>query len=168
MTASICAQIGLQPIGVAHLGVASAVHGACFAESWSEQAIAELLAMPGSFGLFAAVEGQPAGFAMAYSVGAEGEILTLCVLPAYRRRGIAAGLLTASLDKLARQGCRRVLLEAAADNLPAHALYRKAGFREIGRRVGYYRRSASPNVDAVVLASDIGAGRAGAPEAPDF
>lgn len=166
MIANARDQIAMQSIGVAHLAVASAVHGSCFAESWSEKAIAELLAMPGSFGLIAMVEGQPAGLAMAYSVETEGEILTVCVLPAHRRRGIAAGLLTAVLDKLVRQGCRRVLLEVAADNLPACTLYRKAGFREIGRRIGYYRRSPSPSIDAVVLASDIGPAKFGAPATP--
>lgn len=163
MTANIRDQIALQMIGVAHLGVASAVHRGCFAESWGERAIAELLAMPGSFGLLATIDGQPAGLAMAYSVEAEGEILTLCVLPAHRQRGIAAGLLMAVLDKLVRQGCRRVLLEVAADNMPAHALYGKAAFKEVGRRVGYYRRSASLNIDAVVLAATIGVGMVSAP-----
>lgn len=166
MTRKSPGQFALQPIGVADLAVASVVHGACFDESWSETSIAELLAMPGGFGLLAMVEDQPAGLAIAYSVGAEGEIITLCTLPAYRRRGIAARLLAGVLDRLVRQECRRVLLEVAADNLPARSLYRRAGFSEAGRRTGYYLREASLRIDAIVLASNIGAAKASGPAMP--
>lgn len=150
-------QIALHPVSPADLGVAAAVHGGCFRERWDEKAIAELLTMPGSFGLLPMFEGLPAGLAIAYSLGAEGEILTLCILPDYRRRGFATRLLAAVLTRLAGQGCRRVLLEVAADNGAAHALYRNAGFAEIGRRAGYYRRDASRPVDAIILSSAIAA-----------
>lgn len=151
-------RIALRLVESSDLAVASEVHGRCFDEPWKEKAIAELLSMPGSFGLFVMFEGQPTGLAIAHSLGAEGEVLTLCVIPGYRRRGFAAYLLAAVLTKLVQQGCQRVLLEVAADNIAARALYRNAGFAEIGRRTEYYRRGASLPMDAIVLASRISPG----------
>lgn len=160
MTVDSQEQVALHSIGIAHLGVASAVHDVCFGEPWSEGSIAELLTMPGGFGLLATFEDHPTGLVIAYSLGAEGEILTLCVVPAYRRRGIAAQLLAHALGRLMQQGCRRVTLEVAADNIAALGLYWKAGFSEVGRRLGYYRRDASVPMDAIVLASSLGADEA--------
>ena len=53
--------------------------------------------------------------------------------------------LTASLKEL---GSRCLTLEVRDSNGPARALYAKLGFREIGRRRGYYR---DPREDALIL-----------------
>ena len=45
-------------------------------------------------------------------------------------------------------------LEARESNHAARALYARFGFREIGRRRGYYRK---PTEDALVLSLDLGA-----------
>jgi [ribosomal protein S18]-alanine N-acetyltransferase len=37
------------------------------------------------------------------------------------------------------------------DNLPALVLYSRVGFKEAGRRKGYYKRPDSPAVDALNL-----------------
>ena len=42
----------------------------------------------------------------------------------------------------------------ADDNAPARALYAAHGFREIGRRKGYYARSGD-SVDALMLAASL-------------
>src|SRR5262249_13192140 len=83
------------------------------------------------------------------------EILTLGVLPRFRRRGVGRSLLAAVTDRLARAGGARLLLEVAADNVAAQALYRDAGFLEVGRRPGYYQRASGQAVDALLLACVI-------------
>ena len=59
----------LRPIGAFDLEVVAALHAASFEEAWGVQAIAEILAMPGAFGLLAAEPArdapQPAGFLLA-------------------------------------------------------------------------------------------------------
>jgi len=144
--------VQLQPFGPLDLAVAAALHASCFDHAWNEAAIAELLSMPGSLGVLAHIKDQPVGLVIALAVGAEAEILTLGVLPKFRRRGIAARMLASVADRLSGAGCRRLLLEVAEDNEAARALYGKLGFAEIGRRPSYYRRAAGAVAGAIVLA----------------
>jgi ribosomal-protein-alanine N-acetyltransferase len=142
----------LQPLGPLDLAVAAALHAGCFDSPWNEAAIAELLAMPGSFGTIAQIEHEPAGLVIALAVGMEAEILTLAVLPTFRRRGVARRLLASVVDRLAGAGCQRLLLEVAEDNAAARSLYGTLGFAEIGHRPSYYRDSAGAATAAIVLA----------------
>ena len=93
----------------------------------------------------------PAGFALYRAVAGEAEILTISVLPEARRSGIGAGLLAACEDGARASGAVRLFLEVAAGNLAARALYDRAGYRECGRRKGYYQRPDSSRDDAVVM-----------------
>ena len=45
------------------------------------------------------------------------------------------------LARAALSGARAIFLEVDPDNAAAVALYRRFGFRDVGRREGYYRRS---------------------------
>ena len=141
----------LQPLGPLDLAVAAALHAGCFDSAWNEAAMAEILAMPGSFGVLAQIGDQPVGLVIALAVGTEAEILTLAVLPKFRRRGIARRLLAWVVDRLSGAGCQRLLLEVAEDNAAARTLYGKLGFAEVGRRPSYYRRFAG-TAAAIVLA----------------
>jgi ribosomal-protein-alanine N-acetyltransferase len=130
----------LQPIAPAHAAVLAALHGEAFPdEPWDPAAIAQILAIPGTFGFLAgAEEGAPEGFFIAGAVGGEIEIVSLAVAPPARRRGIARSM----LQRLIELAAGRVLhLEVAEDNAAALALYRSAGFIEVGRRRHYYRRA---------------------------
>ncbi len=141
----------LHPLGSLDLAVAAALHAGCFESAWNEAAMAEILAMPGSFGALALVGDQPVGLVIVLAVGTEAEILTLAVLPKFRRRGVAGRLLAWVADRLSGAGCQRLLLEVAEDNLAARSLYGKLGFAQVGRRPSYYRRFAG-TAAAIVLA----------------
>ena len=56
-------------------------------------------------------------------------------------------MLDLHLRRLAGLGVRAVFLEVGEDNVPARRLYRRAGFREVGRREGYYPGQAGEGVD---------------------
>lgn len=131
----------------------AALHALCFppAEAWGEAAFARLLALPGVFGLLAVEGGEPVGFVLARRAADEAELLTLAVVPARRRRGIAKRLVEACLAALAASGVGRIFLEVAADNDAAQALYRASGFRPLGRRRDYYGAGR----DALVLARPL-------------
>jgi ribosomal-protein-alanine N-acetyltransferase len=135
------------------------LHAACFSEAWDADALATLLAMPGSFALLAVVPGPGdlpdlSGFAMARAIAGEAEIISLCVRPALRRKGLGHRLLAAVSHEAARRGARRLFLEVAEDNAAARALYRAAGLAAVGRRPKYYQR-ADGEVAALVLARDL-------------
>lgn len=144
-------KVTLQQLGPLDLAVAAALHASSFDGAWSEAAMGEILAMPGSFGALALVGDQPVGLVIVLAAGTEAEILTLAVLPKFRRRSIADRLLAWAADRMGRAGCQRLLLEVAEDNVAARALYAKLGFAQVGRRPSYYRR-AEGTVAAMVLA----------------
>lgn len=145
------AAIDLRPVGPFDLAVAAALHAGSFDEAWDERALAGLLAMPGAYGMLAFLRHQPAGLVVALAAGPDAEVLTLCVLPSFRRRGIAIRLLESVVSRARDAGCDRLLLEVAEDNEEAGALYRKLGFAIVGRRQGYYRRPAG-TAAAIILA----------------
>ncbi len=137
--------------GPADIPVLAALHCECFPDDpWDIAAMAEVLAMPGAFGLLAleAAGTAPAGFLVALDLVVEFEIVAFGVLPAERRHGIGQALLAYLLRVAAR---RPVLLEVAEDNIAARSLYGEAGFLEVGSRPAYYRRRRGPTVAALTL-----------------
>lgn len=67
------------------------------------------------------------------------EILNVAVHPAHCQQGIAKALLAHALQEIKTQGGQTVTLEVNEYNVPAQALYRQAGFQEVGRRKKFYR-----------------------------
>lgn len=132
------------------------LHAACFAEAWDADAFATLLAMPGAFALLAEepARGKASGFLMIRGAGDEAEIITLGVLPGRRRKGLARALLAGGMKEALSRGARRLFLEVAADNVAALALYRAAGFTQVGRRADYYHRPDG-DMAALVMAHDM-------------
>ena len=125
------------------------------ADSWERRALARLLALPKMHTRVAALGAKPVGFILALVVAGEAEILTLCVDPGARRRGIARALL-ADLYAAARGAqSARIVLEVAADNEVARALYAAEGFTAVGRRPFYYRRPDAAAADALILAQRL-------------
>jgi ribosomal-protein-alanine N-acetyltransferase len=64
-------------------------------------------------------------------------------------------LLNLHLRRLAGLGARAVFLEVEEDNTPARRLYQRSGFREVGRRPGYYRQDRDKAATALVLRRDL-------------
>lgn len=139
--------VRLRPIGPFDLEIVASLHAGSFEDAWTVGAMAEILAMPGAFGLIAEIGAEsgpePAGFVLVRRVAEECEILSLGVRPQHRRGGIARALVRRASDLAARGGAGRIFLEVAEDNSPALGLYRDLGFAEVGRRPGYYRRRVS-------------------------
>jgi ribosomal-protein-alanine N-acetyltransferase len=96
---------------------------------------------------------RPAAFALGRAAADEGEVLALAVDLARRRAGLGGAALAALEARLAALGARRLFLEAADGNAAALALYRRAGWREAGRRPAYYpgRSPGGAAADALIL-----------------
>jgi N6-L-threonylcarbamoyladenine synthase len=90
-------------------------------------------------------------------VDGEGHIMNLAVRPDARSSGLGSALLSVLLDEARRRGIERLTLEVRPSNSAALALYADAGFREEGRRHGYYGDTGE---DALVMWS----GPLGGPE----
>jgi ribosomal-protein-alanine N-acetyltransferase len=125
--------------------ILAALHKNSFPDFWTADSIAALLATPGTFA-FAATQ----GFILARAAGGEAEILTIAVDPAARHQGLGRALLAAAADHAVGLGAGRLFLEVSTANGAALALYKAAGFGEIGRRKAYYG-----DQDALVLARTL-------------
>lgn len=100
--------------------------------------------------LIAEVNGKTAGYIMCrveralskfnrLSFKKAGHVISIAVLPEYRRRGIAASLLERALKALKEDyGCEEVYLEVRISNSPAISLYQKLGFTVIKVSKRYY------------------------------
>jgi ribosomal-protein-alanine N-acetyltransferase len=119
----------------------AALHALAFDHPWSAPEIAGLIAA----GAFALMSDQ--GFILVREAAGEAEVLTLAVAPTARRQGLGRALLDAAI---ARLGSAELFLEVAADNIAAIALYRAAGFEQVGVRPGYYARPGG-KVDALMF-----------------
>lgn len=97
-------------------------------------------------------DGSLLGWAGVRVIAEEAEILTVGVVPAARRRGIARALISALLESARTRGARTAYLEVRVDNEAARALYASEGFAELGVRPGYYDAG---RVDAVVMSRDL-------------
>jgi [ribosomal protein S18]-alanine N-acetyltransferase len=128
------------------------LHTASFQRGWGEDEVYRLL-IENSVIAHRAMTGRTmAGFILSRMAAGEAEILSIAIAPARRGRGLARPLLDLHLRRLAGLGARAVFLEVDEHNAPARALYRRAGFHDVGRRQSYYQSVAS----ALVLRRDIG------------
>lgn len=133
------------------------VHALSFRHSWSESDFERLLADRSVVGHVARASGGSGavvGFALSRFAEDEAEILVIAVAPTERSRGLAGGLMGRHLARLAALGVTRVFLEVDEGNRPALRLYARAGFHEVGRRTGYYRRPEG-DVAALTLRRDL-------------
>ncbi len=119
-----------------------------FVTPWTTGMFRETLASPISTSFVMEEDGCLLGYIMLYSVADEAHILNLAIDPARRRKGYGSCLIDYAIDYCGRKGVSDFFLEVRESNLGAQNLYRKLGFRVIGRRKRYY---AETNEDALVM-----------------
>lgn len=90
------------------------------------------------------------GFIVYRVVADEAEIITIGVAPNARRGGVAAAMMEIAHRDAKKRGAKKIFLEVASDNTAARALYRSAGYAQIGIRPKYY-----DGVDAILMARQL-------------
>lgn len=139
----------VQHAGKTYAHLLASMHAQCFDSKaqWNQTAITALLSSPGVHAGIGMVEDQPAGFIMLRSVADEAEILTICVLPEYRKCGVAQCLLAWGAQVGRQNGVQTWFLEVSVNNQSARTLYEKQGFEKLGLRKRYYEDGS----DALIL-----------------
>ena len=134
-----------------HLEQVARIESLCFAHPWSENSLrAELTNELARF--FAAVDGESGtvlGYIGMYAVAGGGYITNVAVLPEYRKNGIGEMLVKAELECAENEDkLDFVTLEVRPSNTGAIHLYAKNGFKEAGKRKGFYR---DPPEDGLIM-----------------
>lgn len=125
-----------------------------FDAPWSADEITKDVTAGGNvYVAVALADEERAGYAEIRMIAGEGQIYNIAIAPEFRREGIGEALLSHLIEKAGVDGCRMVTLEVRSGNEAAMELYRKLGFREVGRRKGYYVKGGE---DAVLMDLDLG------------
>lgn len=130
------------------------LHAASFNRGWSEQEFEQLLTDRSVVADRATSGRKNVGFILSRCAADEAEILSVAVARAWQGRGLARRMLDLHLRRLAGLGLRTVFLEVEEGNTSARKLYARAGFREVGRRPGYYPQGGTAKA-AMVLRRDL-------------
>ncbi|HTN95084.1 MAG TPA: ribosomal protein S18-alanine N-acetyltransferase [Gallionella sp.] len=100
------------------------------------------------------IDGEIRGYAVLRPTLDEAELLSIGVSALHQRKGLGREILHEMFDRARELDIRRVFLEVSFSNATAIALYRNAGFAEIGVRRGYYQ-NANGSEDAITMACNL-------------
>ena len=120
----------------------------CFSMPWTADMIRSELNNPRCLYLAAGDGDTLVGSIGVQTVLDEGYINNVAVRPEYRRRGIAAALISLLAEQAQAIGLAFMTLEVRESNVPAIALYEKLGFTIVGKRKNYYEK---PREDAILM-----------------
>ncbi|MCK0127940.1 GNAT family N-acetyltransferase [Erythrobacter sp. F6033] len=143
--------------------VMEAAFDPAFGEAWNRRQVSDALTMPSTHAILidnegALIEtpetGAAAGFVMTRHAADEEELLLIAVHPSSRRSGLGEKLVNALFEAAKARGTKRIFLEMRREN-PAEHLYRKTGFKPIGKRPNYYLMIDGSRVDAITFGHSL-------------
>jgi len=129
------------------------------ANHWSETMLYQALEKQQGYGVYQ--DAQLVAFMLITHVVDESELLNIVVDKTYRRQGLAALLMQAWQTLATSWHCQQLLLEVAANNDSAIALYQQSGFVQAGLRKGYYKRQNEAALDAMLMHKSLTANEIG-------
>lgn len=131
------------------------LQGQLFPDPWSVADVTAQISLPNAILEVATSAGSApdlCGYALGQVAVDEVELRSIGILPQVQNQGLGRALLIAWEIRAKSLGANRVVLEVAANNMPARALYNARGYLKIGHRLGYYRTGRTTAIDALVLA----------------
>lgn len=137
----------------ADVGAVLSIELAVQAYPWTRGNFVDALAH-GYIGYVDEDDGEIRGYAVLMPTVEEAELLNIGVAATWQRKGLGRAILHEMLAVARNKNMHRVFLEVRSSNVAAIALYRSAGFVEVGLRRGYYQ-GANGSEDAVTMACDL-------------
>ena len=140
--------ITYKPLDAAHASAVAALESRVMgSDAWNEALVADELPRGDRVWWSSYVDNVLVGYAGGWVVDGQVQILKVGVDPAWRRQGIARGLLARVAADARDLGATSCSLEVRAGNAGAQAFYGALGFRSLGTRPRYY----SDGEDALIL-----------------
>ena len=150
--------IHLRPFSNADFAELHRIDNVCFTQgiAYSKSELRYYLYHPRSFTVVAETAEQViAGFCTGQAQMREGKpfghIITIDVLPEWRRQEVGRTLLRSVEEGFRARSAELVRLEVAVDNLQAQGFYHAMGYVSIGKIRGYY----GGKLDALVMEKDL-------------
>ncbi|MFQ5735385.1 MAG: ribosomal protein S18-alanine N-acetyltransferase [Thermodesulfobacteriota bacterium] len=144
----------LRPMTAEDLGDVLDIERVSFPNPWSREMFVQELRNPVSrrYVLRLPEDGGEvlAAYIIFWVVHGEAHILNIAVDPRFRGKGVAGRVLAEALDMMRAELVFEVFLEVRRSNMPARALYRRFGFKEVYERKGYYG-----DEDAIVMSLNL-------------
>ncbi len=100
------------------------------------------------------LDNQIVGFALLMLAVDEAELLDIAIAAPQQRKGFGRKLLDEMMALARSHTMQRMVLEVRASNAAAIALYRKAGFADIGLRRDYYP-ALNGREDAILMGCEL-------------
>lgn len=139
----------LRPMAEPDLPAVLRLERASHLQPWTEGNFRDALAA-GNLCLVGELAGALTACGVLQMAAGEAELLTMAVWPPARRQGLGRQLLRELIGCATAYRAAAIWLEVRVSNTAAVALYRQAGFADIGWRRGYYE---TPNgrEDAIMM-----------------
>ncbi len=148
----------IRPISAEDIARLVEIDAASNPSSWNHAQFERELEIPFSVSRVVQLRDKPVAFAVMWQVAQTAQLLEVAVLPEHRRKGIATFLVEHMLDVAHANHCVKMELEFRKGNRAAESLYRKLGFREVGRRKNFYddkRDNERVSTDAVLMEKSL-------------
>jgi ribosomal-protein-alanine N-acetyltransferase len=155
MTAMLDLALRFAPMTPADVDEVHALECSVFPHPWSRANFSESLASGYDAWTARDDAGSLAGYYLLMYAVDEAHLLDVAVAAGRQRQGLGRYLLDRIGERARTQGMSSVLLEVRPSNTRALEVYRRYGYREIGRRKGYYPAHGGQREDAIVMRIDL-------------
>lgn len=132
------------------------IHAQCFANAWSQTTFRDMFEDSSQYsGQLIMHEAKLVGFVICSQMIDEAEIITICIVPNLRGRGLGDRLLRHQINLLTQAKVKKLFLEVDENNLSATKLYQNLGFAQRGLRKNYYKLANGNRSDALIFSLDL-------------
>jgi ribosomal-protein-alanine N-acetyltransferase len=148
----LSAHYRMHPAGRRHSKLLAELHGKCFAKGWGHLEFDSFFDRAGVFAAVSYHEDKlPVGFVLCWLIEDQCDLLSMGVLPDYRRDGVGLMLLDYALLEAAHMGATHMMLEVNINNTAAQTLYEAQGFEKFSIRKDYYSNADGTKADALCM-----------------
>ena len=149
--ANALGQLVFAPMAPGDLDEVHALECSVFPHPWSRTNFSDSLASSYDAWTVRDRDGALAGYYLLMYAVDEAHLLDVAVAAGRQGQGLGRHLLDRIGARAREQGMGSVLLEVRPSNERALAVYHRYGYREIGRRKGYYPAHGGQREDAIVM-----------------
>ena len=155
MTALQHAGLALAPMEIGDVDEVHALECSVFPHPWTRGNFVDCIASGYDAWVARDEAGKLAGYFLLMYALDEAHLLDVAVAGERHGAGLGRWLLDTLCARARAMGAESVLLEVRPSNARALHVYQRYGFKEIGRRKGYYPAHEGKREDAIVMRLDV-------------